>query len=54
MAILEGFPRTVEQAIALDRLLIRRDLSLQVVIELVVNENTLLARIEDKAQRGLA
>ena len=46
--VLDGFPRTVEQAEALDRLLSRRGLKLDGVIELKVDEGILLKRIEKR------
>jgi adenylate kinase len=44
--VLDGFPRTVPQAEALDRLLAQRGLSLDGVVELKVDEGILLDRIK--------
>lgn len=46
--VLDGFPRTVPQAEALDRLLTERGLKLDGVIELKVDEGILLKRIENR------
>jgi adenylate kinase len=46
--ILDGFPRTVPQAEALDDLLRHKHLKLDAVIELRVNESALLNRVETR------
>jgi adenylate kinase len=47
--ILDGFPRTVPQAEALDDLLKHKHMKLDAVVELRVNESALLSRVETRA-----
>ena len=51
--ILDGFPRTVPQAEALDDLLKHKHMKLDAVVELRVNESALLERVEKRAAETL-
>ena len=50
--VFDGFPRTVAQAKALDELLARRNLSLDAVIEVEVDESVLLERVQKRASES--
>ena len=50
--VLDGFPRTVPQAEALDRELEARGIGLDAVLELEVNEDVLLVRIRGRAEQA--
>jgi adenylate kinase len=52
--ILDGFPRTVPQAEALDDLLSRKGLKIDAVLEFQVDEDALVSRIEKRAAETLA
>lgn len=52
--ILDGFPRTLQQAAALDKLLASKGQSLDTVIELKIDDSILVSRIEKRARDTVA
>ena len=50
--IFDGFPRNLEQAKALDKILLELKLRLDLVIEIVVNDEVLINRIENRAKES--
>ncbi len=52
--ILDGFPRTVAQAEALRELLAKKGISLDAVVELVVDENALVDRMRKRVAETVA
>jgi adenylate kinase len=53
-AVFDGFPRTLRQAEALDALLAKRDRKIDAVIELKVEDEILLGRVECRIAAGEA
>ncbi len=51
-AVFDGFPRTVPQAEALDRMLAERGKKIDLVLELKVDDAALLARVESRIKAG--
>jgi len=51
-AVFDGFPRTIPQAEALDRMLAERGRKIDVVLELKVNDAVLLQRVEQRIKDG--
>lgn len=52
--ILDGYPRTLAQADAVEAMLIERKLKLDAVVELVVDDKVLVGRIVKRAQEAAA
>lgn len=52
--ILDGFPRTTAQAEALDEMLAEKNMKLDAVIEIVMDEGALVARMENRVKETLA
>ncbi len=51
-AVFDGFPRTIPQAEALDKMLERRQRKIDAVLELKVDDAVLLARVEQRIKEG--
>jgi adenylate kinase len=51
-AVFDGFPRTIPQAEALDKMLERRQRQIDSVLELKVDDAVLLARVEQRIKAG--
>ena len=50
--IFDGFPRNLEQARALDEILRKLNIELDLVIEIVVKDDVLISRIENRARES--
>ena len=51
-AVFDGFPRTIPQAEALDRMLAERGRKIDLVLELKVDDAVLLSRVEQRTRDG--
>ena len=51
-AVFDGFPRTIPQAEALDRMLAKRGRKIDLVLELKVDDAVLLSRVEARIKAG--
>jgi adenylate kinase len=51
-AVFDGFPRTIAQAEALDRMLAKRGKKIDLVLELKVDDAVLLSRVESRIAAG--
>lgn len=51
-AVFDGFPRTIAQAMALDRMLTSCGKQIDRVIELKVNDDVLISRVEQRIRAG--
>ncbi len=51
-AVFDGFPRTIAQAAALDEMLAARGRKIDLVLELKVDDQVLLSRVEQRIKQG--